>query len=314
MDGWITIQSVHDDRQPKNHTHTHVLLQTEQEQEKHNTNTYVYYVPGVKDEPCVNDQERSSVKGHDFGRTVTYGPSNERSHDGSNSNVTLVYLFFPVSGKQFFFGLVGSGEGIGVKVIGHATVLSTCGPNEKVGGPSHHQMEECLERTPYVDSFFQSKGINGPLAALEARRRFILIHSLWDVGLPEFHVVRVLMMDRMRPLPRIIGHEHDTVNGSMTTFVCQDPQSHGDRPSDRRIGRPKGQGQETGRIQHVQCRHPQGGTHGRCGHGHGQIGQRLGVLNLKAILRNDTSNLPRFWKVLNIQRKGLSFQTLKQTK
>ena len=98
-------------------------------------------------------------------------------------------------------------------------------------------------------------------------------------------MVGVLMMDGMRPLPGIVGHQHDGVDdisygilellvfgeGTVAAFMRQDPEAHGDGASNGRVGSPDGERQERIGVEHIEHIDTDGRAKGRTNNGNGKV-------------------------------------------
>lgn len=204
-------------------------------------------------------------------------------------------------------------------MVGHSPIDSSRRPNQQVGRPSNDQVQKGLQGTPQPDphggSELLQKGVAEPQRAA--------VRLFRNVSFSKFHVIGVLMVDGMGSLPTVIGHQEQRMQaiadgvlnglvlaeGTVTTFVRQHPQSHGDSAGDGTVGQPKGQGQDILGRQDVEQTHADGGAQGRAGHRDAQISQRRGRVGFEAFLGNDRTKLPCLGKVVVGPSQGLTFQT-----
>lgn len=164
-------------------------------------------------------------------------------------------------------------------MVCHSTVRRTSSTNQKVGRPPDEKMEKGLESSPHSNSSFFAKSRNENIAVLERWPVVSFSAFFGDMGLAEFHVICVLMVNSMGSLPTVIRNQKQGVQdvsysvlefsvlgkGAVTTFVSQNPQSHGNRSGDTGVGRPKGEVRQASWVENTE--HPcaekraKGGSH-----------------------------------------------------
>mmetsp|Transcript_67312 Transcript_67312/g.194704 ORF Transcript_67312/g.194704 Transcript_67312/m.194704 type:complete len:234 (-) Transcript_67312:2-703(-) len=143
------------------------------------------------------------------------------------------------------------------------------------------------------------------------------------MSLSQLHVICVLVMDSMGPLPGIVGHQEQTVKhisdgildclvlreSTVTTFMSQHPQSHSNGTSHRRIGCPERQSQNVFRRKDAQQTGSDQRANRRSDHRYAQVSQRSHGIRFKAVRRNHSTQLASFGKVLILPSKSFSIQT-----
>lgn len=85
---------------------------------------------------------------------------------------------------------------------------------------------------------------------------------------------------------------------SFAYLVSQNPQSHGHRPSDYRVGGPEWEGQNRSWIENIASSNSNGCADGSSEKGDGQVPQRFHGICFKAVRWNDLAELVRAGKVL----------------
>mmetsp|Transcript_25269 Transcript_25269/g.51570 ORF Transcript_25269/g.51570 Transcript_25269/m.51570 type:complete len:233 (+) Transcript_25269:577-1275(+) len=164
--------------------------------------------PCVQHQPSVDHNQRSTVQRHHLRQSVARRPSHQTSHRRRDSHVALQDLLLPISREQFLLRHGGFRQRIGPVVIRHASGRSAGGADQQVRGPSHDEVEETLQDRPGLDAVVRPQGFDeGCPKAVTAVR--VVLHGFRDVRLAQVHVIGVLMMDGVTPLPGVIRDQKE---------------------------------------------------------------------------------------------------------
>mmetsp|Transcript_39257 Transcript_39257/g.83831 ORF Transcript_39257/g.83831 Transcript_39257/m.83831 type:complete len:327 (-) Transcript_39257:532-1512(-) len=271
--------------------------------------------PRVEDQPGVDDNQRTSIKRHHLRHTITRRPSNSaRSHE-RHADVRLVHLLLPVPREQLLLGLLRLAHWIGIVVVRHAPVRSSRGAPQEVGRPPDDQVEERLESSPDLDPVLLPELVHDGLSQFDGFVHLLVcgdVLALGDVRLPQLHVVGIPMVHRVTALPRVVGDEEERVEdvsdailqvpvlaeGAVAALVREDPESHGHRAGNRRVGQPEWQGQNVGGIQVGEGGEAERRAESGADHGDGEVAEALGRLGLEAVLGYDLPHGARIGKVV----------------
>mmetsp|Transcript_38635 Transcript_38635/g.81240 ORF Transcript_38635/g.81240 Transcript_38635/m.81240 type:complete len:443 (+) Transcript_38635:349-1677(+) len=282
--------------------------------------------PCVENQPGIDNNKRTSIDCHHLWNTIARCPSQGSSSNERYTNITLVNLLLPVSREQFLLGLLGLRQRLWVVMIGHSSVWSTSSTDQKIRWPSNNQMNECLKRTINLNSLLITKFIQKALPQLQRIVQLlasIQILILGNVRLPKLHVIRVSMVHSMRTLPRIVWHEEQTVQyiphsilqlsilakSTVSTFVSEHPQSHGNGAGHDGISQPEGKGQNVGRVQVIERLKSKCRAECSSNHRDAEVSQTLGRFGLEAISRNDLTDRSRIGEVGRSTGKCLALKT-----
>mmetsp|Transcript_15054 Transcript_15054/g.32650 ORF Transcript_15054/g.32650 Transcript_15054/m.32650 type:complete len:328 (+) Transcript_15054:331-1314(+) len=271
--------------------------------------------PCVKNQPSIDNNQRTTIHCHHLRNSITRCPSQGTGGHKRHTNITLINLRLPVTREELLLGLLRISQWVWPVMVSHASVRTASGSNEKIRRPTNNQMQDGLQSTPNLNSLLITKLVQKALSHIQ---RFVHlsvsigISILGNMRLAQLHMVRVPMMHSMGTLPRVIRNKEQTMQNipnrilkflilaerSMSAFVGQHPQSHGDRPGNNRIRQPERKCQNIRRVQYGQGSETECSTKRGTDDGHGKISQTLGSLGFEAICGNDLADRARVWKVL----------------
>lgn len=132
------------------------------------------------------------------------------------------------------------------------------------------------------------------------------------------------MMDSMGTLPGVVRDEHDGMNdvsdsilellvlgeGTVSAFVCEDPEAHGDCTSDGRVTGPNGPGEGIGRVEDSEHGDADCCADSCAKDGDGEVTEGFGSVNFEAVLWNYATNFSSGGEVFISPGEGLSFEAL----
>mmetsp|Transcript_14532 Transcript_14532/g.42568 ORF Transcript_14532/g.42568 Transcript_14532/m.42568 type:complete len:259 (-) Transcript_14532:516-1292(-) len=208
--------------------------------------------PCVQNQPCIDDKKRSSVQSHHLRHTIACCPGCNDTNSSRNPNITRKDLLLPVAREQLLLRLVRCCQRIGVKVVCHSSRWTPSSSNEQISRPANNKVEKSLHNSPRFEPILLPKLFHepGPLLVTSFVRR---LNCLRNVRLPELHVVRILMVNCMTPLPGVVWDQQSRVQdvpncvlqlfvfgeSTVSALVRQDPKAHRNSARHRRVGRPE---------------------------------------------------------------------------